>query len=221
MTIVVSTVKTGGIATYPQLLIELTRLIDGDDVSATTIAVETLRQIINLGERRLYREVRSAQNEKAWGLTVTGNAVTLPVDFQAASIAHFGRLPLEPVAEEVILDRGRFSQGGDCLYYAKAGNTLVFSPSVADGTALQGRYYCSLPSLDATTLPGNLLFAQAEDLFIYAALTESAPFFEQDNRIQLWNAKYLDILKQVNENHHRGAYSAGRIKIRPSTRLMR
>lgn len=209
------------IATYPQLLVELTRLIDGDDVSASTIAVETLRHIIALGERRLYREARTAQNEKAWGLTVTANAVTLPADFQAASIAHFGKLPLEPVAEEFILDRNRFNQGGDCLYYAKAGNTLVFAPAVANGTALQGRYYASLPALDTATLPGNALFSQAEDLFIYAALTESAPFFEQDNRIQLWNAKYLDILEQVNTNHMRGAYSAGRMRVRPSTRLMR
>ncbi|MCU9931113.1 hypothetical protein OFL77_27665, partial [Escherichia coli] len=69
----------------------------------------------------------------------------------------------------------------------------MFGPAVADGTAVQGRYFYRLPELSAATLPTNALFAAAEDLFTYAALCESAPFFEQDARIPLWNAKYESI----------------------------
>ena len=209
------------ITTYSGLLDELMRLIDGDDVSTSSIPVATLTQIIALAERRIYREIKSGLNEKAWGLTVTANAVTLPADFQSSSVVHFGKRPLEPVSEEFLLEQNYPAQTGDARYFAQAGNTLMFSPTVANGTALQGRYYYSLPALDATTLPSNALFLANDDLFIYAALTESAPFFEQDKRIPLWNAKYTSIRDSINANHQRAAYSAGRIKVRPSTRLMR
>ena len=209
------------ITSYTGLLTELMRLIDGDDVSASSIPASTLTTIIGLAERRIYRKLLSQYNEKAWGLTVTGNAVTLPADFQQPSIVHFGKKPLEPVAEAYLLERNAASPAGTPLFFAQAGNALVFSPVVADGTALQGRYYYSLPALDAVTLPSNALFLANQDLFLYAALCESAPFFAQDARVPLWNAKYTEILDDINEHHQRAAYSAGRIKVRPSTRLMR
>lgn len=209
------------ITTYSGLLTDLMRLIDGDDVSMSSIPQSTLITIIALAERRIYRELRCALNEKAWGLTVTSNAVALPTDFQASSIIHFGKLPLEPIAEDYLLELNNATPTGNCRYFAQAGNTLIFSPSVADGTALQGRYYYKWPDLDATTLLSNTLFLANNDLFLYAALCESAPFFAQDARTALWNVKYLYLLNGINENHQRAAYAAGRIKVRPSTRLMR
>ena len=209
------------ITSYSGLLMELMRLIDGDDVSASSIPASTLSTIIGLGERRIYRKLLSQYNEKAWGLSVSGNAVTLPADFQGSSIVHFGKKPLEPVSEEYLLEHNAASPAGTPLLFAQAGNTLIFAPMVAEGTTLQGRYYCALPALDAATLPLNALFMANQDLFLYAALCESAPFFAQDARIPLWDAKYTDILAEINNSHQRAAYSAGRIKIRPSTRLMR
>ena len=77
------------------------------------------------------------------------------------------------VGRRQVVDPGLAEQPtGDARYFAKAGNTLIFSPSVANATALQGRYYHSLPALSATTLAANALFAENEDLFVYAALTE-------------------------------------------------
>ena len=214
-------VGASGILTYNDLQLQITRLLDGEDAASSSIATDTIRQVIALGERRIYRNLKSAFNEKAWGLTVTANAVTLPADFQTASIVHFGKKPLEPVSEEFLLERNTFDTSGTPRFFAVAGGSLIFSPAVADGTALQGRYYYSLPALSASTLSGNALFAYNEDLFIYAALVESAPFFEQDKRVPLWQAKFNSILEDININHQRAAYSAGRMSIRPSTRLMR
>lgn len=207
------------IASYSDLLHQLMRLIDGDDVSASSIPIASLQQILELGENRLYREIQTAQNEKTWNLAVAGNAVTLPADFVSASVAHFGRAPLEPIAEAELLERN-VRATGESLYFARAGGSLTFSPPAADGASLQGRYYCRLPALSEETFSANALFSAAPDLFIFAALTESAPFFGQDTRIPLWNARYTGIRDTLNEQHHRAAYSGGRIKIRPSTRLV-
>lgn len=208
------------ITTYSGLLVELTRLIDGEDVSSSEIAVGTLEQVIAMGEKRLYRDLRTRYNEKAWGITTTGNLATLPADFIAPSVIHFGKAPLFPVAENTLLEYLEHAGGGQCKFYCESGPALQFAPAVANGTVLQGRYFCSLPALSSVTLPTNALFAAAEDLFIYAALTESAPFFGQDARIPLWNAKYDAILKDLNRLSAMAAFGSGRIRRGNSTRAV-
>jgi hypothetical protein len=210
------------ITTFSGLLTELTRLIDGEDVSASEIPVGTIADIIHLGEQRIYREMRTRYNEKAWGITTTSNLAALPADFIASSVIHFGKNPLTPISESQLLQRlNENTNTGDCLFFCQAGSNLQFAPAVTDATALQGRYYYKWPDLSSTTLPTNTFFAAAEDLFIYAALVESAPFFGQDARVALWQSKYDAIKLQLNVNDQRAAYSAGRIQRGNSTRLMR
>lgn len=210
------------ITTWSQFLNRLSSLIAGDDTGSTSVAVSTLEAVISMGEERLYRELRSRFNEKSFSaLTVTSNAATIPADFEASSIVHFGKKPLDPVSEEFLREYLNGNPTGDARYFAAAGPSFLFGPAVADGTAVQGRYFYRLPALTAATLPTNALFAVANDLFIYAALCESAPFFEQDVRIPIWNAKYESIRDSLNRGTHRAAYSAGRIRVRPSTPVLR
>lgn len=209
------------ITSYSGLLTQLTRLLDGEDVSASEIPSATLAQVIYLGELRIYREIRTRYNEKAWGITTTSNLAALPADFQAASIVHFGKKPCRPVSEEWLISYLDNNPAGTTLWFAKVGTNLQFGPAVADGTTVQGRYFYKMAALDETTLPTNTLFAVAEDLYLYAALAESAPFFGQDARLPMWEAKYQSIKNRLNLNDSRAATSAGRIQRKASTTLMR
>ncbi len=197
------------ITSFAQLLVELTRLIDGEDAGSSSVAVATLTQLVHMGELRVYRELRTRQNSKAWAITTTANAATLPADFVAADVVNFGQQTLFPVTEEQILERRQFG-GNQPTMFAPAGNQLLFWPGIADGTTVQGRYFYRLPDLNETTLPTNAVFALAEDLFLYASLAESAPFFQQDARIPLWEGKYQRILERLNTNEQRAAFEAGR-----------
>lgn len=196
------------ITSFAQLLVELTRLIDGEDAGSSSVAVATLTQLVHMGELRVYRDLRIRQNSKAWVSVTASNAIPLPADFVAVDILHFGQKPLIPVTEEQVLERT--AAGGPPLYFAPAGNQLIVWPGIADGTTPQGRYFYALPNLDETTLPTNAVFAMAEDLYLYASLAESAPFFEQDARIPLWEGKYQRILETLNRNAQREAFEAGR-----------
>lgn len=210
------------ITTWSQFLGRLSSLIAGDGTDASSVPVSTLEAVISMGERRLYRELRSRFNEKSFAaVTTTSSAATIPSDFEASSVLHFGKGPVEPVSEEFLREYLDSNPTGDVRYFAAAGPSFLFGPAVADGTAVQGRYFYRLPELTAATLPTNALFAVAEDLFIYAALCESAPFFEQDARIPLWNAKYESIRDSLNRGSHRAAYSAGRMRVRPSVSVLR
>lgn len=210
------------ITSWTQFLAEILRLIDGEDTSPSAIPVATLTRCVNMGERRIYRQLRCRYNEKAFsGVTVTGNLATLPADFIEASIVHFGNGPLLPWTEEVGAEALARTTAGAPQYFARAGNSLQFWPAVADGTAVQGRYYYRLPELDASTLPTNPVFAVAEDLFTYAALAESAPFFGQSANIGTWESRYDAILNDLNRVDQRTAYGAGRMRRRPSVTVLR
>lgn len=209
------------ITTYSGLMTELTRLIDGEDTSASEIPVATLAQIVHMGELRVYRDARTRFNEKAWGIMVTSNLAAIPSDFMAPSIVHFGGMPLQPISEAQLLEFLQSNPSGTAEFFCQSGTNLQFAPSVTDGTTVQGRYYYKLPDLNDTTLPTNALFAAAEDLFIYAALAESAPFFGQDERLPMWQGKYLDILQKVNNLDHRAAYGVGRIQRGTSNNFVR
>lgn len=212
------------ITTYASLLTELTRLIDGEDTSVSNIAVNTLQMLVNLGERRIYREVRSRHNEKAFSsVTVTSNTAALPSDFEACSIVHFGGIPLVPVSEEFLREYLDGNPTGDCRYFAEAGTNLMFGPAVADGTTVQGRYFYRIADLTDANFSSNALVNKEPDLFIYAALAESGPYFgsEHMKRIPYWEMKYASVRDRLNQAKTSTAYSAGRMTRRPSARVMR
>lgn len=206
------------IASFDDLLLQVTRLMDGDNVSASELETATLLQVVSMAERRIYRELRSRLNQKAWTQTVTSNAITLPTDFEACAVVHFGGEPLQPVAEEWLRSYLDHNPTGDCRYFAEAGNALFFGPSVANGTAVQGRYFYRLPDLSSATFSANTLIAREPDLFLYACLTEGVSFFGKDP--QYWEAKYQAVRDRINTDSVMTAASAGRIIVRPSARLI-
>ena len=203
------------IRSYAELVDQLTRLIDGEEISATTVTPKTLAQIISLGERRIYREVRSRWNEKAFtSVNVASNLAPIPTDWEATSTMHFGAAPLLPVAEEFVMEYGAGS--GDPKYFAEAGANFTFAPAVPNGAVVQGRYFYRWPDLSVTTAPTNALLLAEPDLFVYACLSQSAPFYGQDERVGMWEARYTQIRDMLNQAKNRSAYSAGRIQKRPS-----
>lgn len=201
------------IASLASLYTAITRLLDGEDPTASDLSTASLDQLVSAAQRRIYREVQSRWNEKPWANTVTGNLAPLPSDYASASIVHFGRWPLKPLPAAVLQERWAIT-GGDELYFAQAGANLTFSPPIADGTALQGRYFARLPDLTDANFSSNTLAMNADDLFVYASLVESAPFFGARTDMPTWEAKYESIVAALNLETERAAYSAGRIQQR-------
>jgi hypothetical protein len=205
--------------TLSALYVAITRLLDGDDVTVSELSTDSLDQLLTVAQQRIYRDVRSRWNEVdfAGATVVTNNLAPLPADFESASIVHFGRQALIPVSETVIrdywADNGASANGTD-LYFARAGNSLTFYPAQADAAVIQGRYFARLPFLTDATMSGNSLYQNADDLFIYACLVESADFFAESPKMAAWESKYGSIVDRLNVSSHRVAYSAGRLQQR-------
>lgn len=72
--------------------------------------------------------------------------------------------------------------------------------------------------------PGNLgttnttaLYSYAPDVYLFAALAESAPFLKHDERVQMWETKYQSALATLNGQPMKQASGATlqRVKLRP------
>lgn len=201
------------IASYSDYLVQVQRLIDGDDVSASDIATATLEQIVGLAQRRIYREVRSRYNEKAFSaVTTTSNLATLPADFEAVSVVHFGGKSLTPITEAAMRDYLDSNPTGDAVFFASVGSSLQFGPAVANGTSVQGRYFHRFDDLTAANFSANTLIAREPDLFIYAAVVEAIPFFPgAANQAQIFMSTYERIKTAINADSANVATNAARL----------
>lgn len=210
---------TSPITTLAGLYTEVTRLLDGEDVTVSELSTDSLTRMVLTAQRRIYREVRCRFNEKDFdSVEVTNNLAPLPDDFRNLSILHLGRHTLTPVDERVIRDYSAGAAGTE-KYVARAGSNLTFWPVLSDGTELQGRYWFAYPDLADDNIADNLLFQEADDLFIYGALVESAPFFGELQKFPLWQAKYNSIVADMNAESKRSVASAGRLRVRQSANL--
>jgi hypothetical protein len=179
-------------------------LIDGDDISTSDLSVVSLDLMIGAGEIRVYRDLRSSSQDTALSLTVASNRATLPADFielkGAPYVANFVTAiyaPWEALQNQVqIMGESR----SNAFYYSFEGDTIMFYPSLQDGTVVSGRYYKKFNDI-STGL--NALFNRHPDVFLYAALVESAPFLGEVARMPVWQDRYQSLVQAANEQERR------------------
>jgi hypothetical protein len=207
-------------STYSDFLTQLGKSVTFEGDNPGDASIGTLQMVLVLAETRINRELRTSYNEAAFSGTTTSNVFTLPSDFRSASIVHVGGKPLEPVSIEFLTEFLDESPSGDGRYFATVARTLKFGPALSDGTSVQGYYFKAFAAIDDTTFSSNTLIAAAPDLYMAACMAEAAPMYGFQDQLALWDNKYQYIRDRMNDERERAAYSAGRAKVRNSTRLL-
>lgn len=189
-------------ASYVDFRNQVTTLLDGDDISQSDLSIQVLDLIIGAGEVRIYRDIRSSTQDTALSITATNNSAPLPADYLELKGA-----PLTPKFRastyapwEVVQNyiQTGCTLSGQVTYYSFEGDTMIFYPPQTG--AITGRYYKRFPDL-STGL--NAFFNRHPDLFIYAALSESAPFLGELTRLPVWQQKYSELASAASEQERR------------------
>jgi hypothetical protein len=179
-------------------------LLDGDDISTSDLSTDVLDLVIGAGEVRIYRDLRSSVQDTALSLTVTGGAAAVPADFLELRGAPyvFGCGVASYVPWEALTDltqRAARNASGP-IRYSFQGDSMIFYPTVPDSTVVTGQYYKRFADI-STGL--NALFNRHPDLFIYAALSSSAPFLGEMTRLPIWEQTYTGLVESANEQERR------------------
>lgn len=203
-------------SSYADFRTKFQQMFDGDDISQSDISVPVMDLIIGLGERRIYRQLRSSTMDVSLSVSVTGNLAPLPADFLELKQSPYVGLkvqatyaPLEALQNALNLQSGTVDNVSP-LRYSFEGDNLVFYPLQADGTVVTGRYYKQFADI-STGL--NALFIRHPDIFLYAALAESGPFIG-DDRTGAWESKYESLMQAANEEERRRITRGSKLQTR-------
>jgi hypothetical protein len=208
---------------YADFRNKLQNVIDSDDASQSSLSTELLDLMVASGEMRLYRDVTSSSQDTTLAATVTSNLAGIPADcIQFKSVIVGTGRPLKYIPYEDIEGRIQSSQAMSvvntsvtAVYYSQQDNSLVFWPLLTDGTVVGGRYIKKFPDISSSTgITGNTFFSKWPDLWLYAALAESAPYIGDDDRIPLWEAKYQRVAADIKLQEMRQASAGSKLQVR-------
>lgn len=194
--------------TYSDLLAAVADWLMRDDLTAR------IPDFIAMGEDRMTKDVRTSDMQTVLTSPLSGGVVTLPADFiEASQIVGSGAngRPLQNVSPGYAGEYYASSSAGVPVHYTITGNTLTTYPNGGSGN-ITLTYYAKPRALDLGN-PTNWLYAKSPRLYLYAALVESAPFLQDDARLQTWNALYQSALDALHKSDERKRYGSSTSRV--------
>lgn len=208
--------------TYQEFRDAIEMIILGDDVSQNGDGQSSLDTMISMGESlvhyggnfsadgRRIGPLRTSAMQADLSETVADNAAAIPADCMELAILWIDDgEPLEIVAEKDLRSRLKYFNGGKARKAAQAGESIIFSPRVEDGAVLGGRYYAKPPALKDEL---HSSFQRYPEVYLYAALYVSAPFYGFDGRAPMWREYLSQLIDQANAQERVRVSSGGRLR---------
>jgi hypothetical protein len=186
------------------------------DAVANWVARSTLTafvpDFIMLGESRIYRELRIRAMETALSSTIATGVIAVPSGYIELKFAYIDGTPVQRLT---VKDPGWIyeyystrSADGKPSFIARDVDNFIFGPYPDSAYTVKGTYYKRLDALSVSNTT-NWFTTNAPDLLLWASLCEAEPFMKNDERTQLWEAKYENvkqaIIKQDKRESHSGS----------------
>ena len=165
--------------------------------------------LITLGEKRIFREVRVRVMESALNSVIASGVIAVPTDYLELKFAYVDGSPTKTLqratASQIYQRYPVRSSDAKPSMIAREGTNFIFGPYPDSTYTIKGIYYAK-PTIVATS--ANALFTANPDLYLFAALCEAAPYIKNDSRVMLWEQKYQSIkaLMEMSDKHE---YASG------------
>jgi len=200
------------IATYAQLQAAVANWLHRTDLTAA------IPDFIALAEARIARDLRTQRMVTTEVLAATAGvrSVALPtgwLEFSTVSVISDPDRVLSVVSTYDLDARApESSRNAMPAVYAIEGDQMLLGPVPDADYSLRARYYKRLAALsnDADT---NWLLTDFPGVYLFGALAESAPFL-QDDRVQLWEAKYVAEVSAVKSLDQAVQFSGSPLRVR-------
>lgn len=202
------------LSTYDELKASIADFLNRDDLTAV------IPDFITLAEKQMNREVRHWRMEKRATAELNTQYTALPSDFlqpirfiiTAADISALEQVNSVEISQ--LRDDNGDAVGRPTSYSILDGSIEVHPTPDATYT-LEMLYYEVLDTLNAQTTT-NWLLTNYPDAYLYGALMHSAPYLQEDVRIQTWAALYQKAIGDINSESERSKTGGAgrRIKIR-------
>jgi hypothetical protein len=98
-------------------------------------------------------------------------------------------------------------------FIARDGDNFVFGPYPGSGYSIVLNYYAKPATVVGSTLTGIIL--SNPGLLLFASLAEAEPYLGRDERIMVWEQKYMMIKKDVQRESDREDSSGQSLAVTP------
>lgn len=199
------------LATYTDLQAAVANWLHRDDLASS------VPDFIALAEARLNKVLRTRQQVTTATLaTVAGTAtVALPaswLEFESLRLVT-PNVPIEHLPRGQFVDAHPSSDTGAPTHYVIDGSNIVLGPKPDAIYSIEAVYFAAVPSLSGGT-PTNWLLTEWPGLYLFAALSEAAPFIGQDARVAVWEQRYSAELAAAITADARARSSGSSLRIR-------
>ena len=202
------------LTTYDELKASIADTLNRDDLTSQ------IPDFITMGETQINRDVRHWRMEDRVNATVDTQYTALPNNFVEpirltipASPSH--TMELMGPFELSKLRMENDDTSGRPQYYAIVDSAFEVYPTPDTQYTVELVYYESIPNM-TSVLQSNWVLEYFPDAILYGSLLHSAPYLQEDNRVQLWGALYQAAVSAINLEGERARSSGSgrRIKIR-------
>lgn len=199
------------IDTYTELTAAIADWLNREDLTAV------IPSFISLAEADINRNLRDWRMEKRSDASLDAQYSTLPTDWLETIRLNLsgGTSRLELVSDGALADlrAERSDAAGKPTHYAHTAGGLELFPTPDAAYDAELVYFAKVPALSATATT-NWLLSAAPDVYLYGALTQSAPYLKDDQRAPLWAGLYQNAITSLNTASERSRYSGAGLRLR-------
>ena len=201
------------LSTYDELKASIADFLNRDDL--TTV----IPDFINLAEKKMNREIRHWRMENRATASASGRFSVLPTDFVEAIRLHLetDQRPIELVSyhEMQSLRENANDTGGKPTSYAITQGEIELFPTPDTTYDIELYYYAKIPALSSSQTT-NTILTNFPDAYLYGSLIHSAPYLQEDVRMNAWAALYQSAIDGINGDSEQAKSGSDgrRIKIR-------
>ena len=201
------------ITTYDELKASIANWLNRDDLTSV------IPDFITLAEADLNRKLRHYKMVERVDAVLDSRYVQLPPDWLEtmrfalpSGVSH--RLEAITVDDMLEYREDNLNTSGRPKYYTHIGDAIEVYPTPDAEYDMQLTYYGQIPALSDSN-SYNWLLQSDPDVYLYSALLQSAPYLQDDSRIQVWAGLYQNALNSLQKasDDTRYAVTAPRMKI--------
>jgi len=174
---------------------------------------------IALAEAQFNRNIRHRKMVERATATLDSEYSAVPADWLETIRYQINTNPIT-VMEFVSLDqaamqKAKYSANGKPMFYTQIGQQFQVIPAPDSGTSYTGElaYYAKIPALSGSNTT-NWLLTDAPDLYLYGSLLQSAPYLQDDQRLNTWATIYDRLLGDLTVSDERSRMATSSLRMR-------
>lgn len=202
------------ITTYTELKAAVADFLNRDDLTSA------IGNFISLAEAQFKREIRHHKQMTRSEGEIDTRYSAVPADWLESIRFHVNderssEIQLISLAQMLKFRNESADRLGKPQYYAVVGESFEVYPTPDTTYSTELMYYKPIPVLSDSNA-SNWLLEDHQDLYLYGALLQSAPYLKDDARMQVWTVLYSTALNSINTESRRvrSAGSGLKLKIR-------